>query len=169
MADGTVNDGGYSSNGGIASRSFNLDPDEHIVKIEAIQGDRLNGLRVFTSAGRESEWFGRLFDGQGGRIVEHFSASAENPIVGFERNVHGAWGITCPQIIRVQKLNDPPPNPLPTKSAKSSEVRCPRCIASCMSDRHTKLPILTAPARPGSATTESGGGARPRRRQHRSL
>jgi hypothetical protein len=138
MADGTVKDGGYSSSGGSSASALKLDPDEHIVKIEAVQGDRLNGLRVFTSKGRESHWFGRLFDGRGGRIVELFSASAENPIIDFERDVRGAWGVTCPKIVKVQRLNDPPPArpPLP---AKPSEV-------SCRASHAPRLPLDAAPS-----------------------
>ena len=145
MADGTVKDAGYSSKGGIPSQPFKLDPDEHIVKIEAIQGDRLNGLRVFTSGGRKSEWFGRLFDGQGGRIVEVFAASPENPIVDVERNVLGSWGFSCPKIIRVQRLNDPPPDRTPQRlHTKPSEVSCPRHITST----HSRPSRRTRPSAP---------------------
>ena len=98
MADGAVRNGGYPAETGQLQPTFTLDPDEHIIKLETKQQDAtLVGLRIHTSKGRESQWFG----GQDG-ATEEFSGSAEDPIVGFERRGDGF----CPRIVSIQRLRD---------------------------------------------------------------
>ena len=97
--DGSTNDGGYSSDGGQLQPAFVLEPGERLVRIEAAQSEALHGLRLVTSTGRESPWYGNSARG----TVQVFEGSAENPIVGIER---GAGGI-CPRIVRVIRLATP--------------------------------------------------------------
>ena len=98
MADGAVRNGGHHSETGQPQPTFDLEPDEHIVRLETKQQDaNLFGLRIHTSKGRESPWYG----GQDG-ATEEFSGSAEDPIVGFERRGDGC----CPRIIGIQRLRD---------------------------------------------------------------
>jgi hypothetical protein len=99
MADGSVVNGGYTSAGGRAQPPFELAADETIVRIEAGQTrDALEGLRVRTSKGRESPWFGKQY----GAEVKAFAAEADNPIVGFDRAMVG----TCPPIVGVRLLDE---------------------------------------------------------------
>ena len=98
MADGSVVNGGYSATGGKAQPPFDLEADEGIVRIEAGQGAALEGLRVRTSKGRESPWYGKQF----GAAVKAFVGDAENPIVGFDRGMAGA----CPAIVGVRLLDE---------------------------------------------------------------
>ena len=97
MADGAVHYGGFKSDSGQQQPSFILEPDEHLVKIVARQGDFLSGLQFHTSKGRESIWYG----GPGG-TVEEFTGSSEDPIVSFERNEGGF----CPKLKRVVRLQE---------------------------------------------------------------
>ena len=99
MADGAVADGGHPSRGGSPGPALSLDPDEHIVRLEVGQGGSLDRLRVVTSKGREALWRGN-FD-QAGRSPESYVASAEDPIVAFERGGGGS----CPRITRVLRLS----------------------------------------------------------------
>lgn len=82
MADGTIKNGGYSNDVGQVQPSFDLGPDEHIVRIMTKQlAASLIGFKIITSKGRDSLWYG------GDEwAFEEFVGSAENPIVGFERN-----------------------------------------------------------------------------------
>jgi hypothetical protein len=98
MADGTIKDGGYRSDGGELQPAFDLEPDEHVVGIEAkMTSDslRLAGLRIITSKGREAGWNSEMIV-----ALREFSGSAQNPIVGFER---GSTGF-CPNIHGIQLL-----------------------------------------------------------------
>jgi hypothetical protein len=98
MADGTIENGGHYTDGGMQRPWFDLGPDEHIVRIEARQrAESLVGLRIHTSKGRESEWYGGI-DGD----AEEFVGSAEDPIVGFGREA----GRFCPRLTRVQRLRE---------------------------------------------------------------
>ena len=100
MADGIVENGGHQVNTGRLQPTFTLEPDEHIIKLETKQQDaNLVGLRIHTSKGRESQWYG----GQDG-ATEEFSGSAEDPIVGFERRGDGC----CPRIVGVRRLRARP-------------------------------------------------------------
>ncbi len=98
MADGSVVNGGYASSGGRAQLPFDLAADETIVEIEAGQGKALEGLRLHTSKGRESPWYGKKV----GAAVKVFSTDAGNPIVGFNRGMVGA----CPEIVGVRLLDE---------------------------------------------------------------
>ena len=95
MADGSVKNGGFSTQGGQEQPPFDLGPDEHIVRLEVKQGIYLDGLRIHTSKGRESQWYG----GGGGEETEYVG-SVENPIVGFERSNEAV----CPKISRIERL-----------------------------------------------------------------
>ena len=97
MADGSADNGGFASTGGKPADPFPLAPDEHLVRIEAMQDGALRGVRLHTSKGRESQWYGR----QAGERVE-FAGSAEDPIVGIERAETG----DCPKIAAVTRLRD---------------------------------------------------------------
>ena len=99
MADGSVKNGGFSTQGGQEQPPFDLGPDEHIVRLEVKQGIYLDGLRIHTSKGRESQWYG----GQEG-ATEEFSGSAEDPIVGFERRGDGC----CTRIVGVRRFRARP-------------------------------------------------------------
>ena len=126
MADGSLKNGGYIPAGGNQAPSFGLDPvfildpEENIVRIEVMQGDRLAGLKFYTSRGKESPWFGTK---KGRRKV--FPASAENPIVAIERDGGGI----SPRISKVQRLDGSvmePKDPEPRARAArqpGSEVR----------------------------------------------
>ena len=110
MADGTVRKscGGAAPNPGFGLEApFNLRPDEHIVKIEASQQDRLAGLRFYTSHNRTSPWYGTRRG-----LSREFTASVENPIVGLDRDIAGA----CVRIARAFLLDGSalePANPAP--------------------------------------------------------
>lgn len=95
MADGTIKNGGHVSEGGQIQTPFALEPGEHIVRVEAFQDESLYGLRIHTSKGRESGWYGSH-----NGVPQEFAGSVEDPIVGFER---GAAGV-CPKIVRMQRL-----------------------------------------------------------------
>ncbi len=102
MADGTVKDGGYVTSGGDSSPSFGLDPvftlspDEHIKKIEVAQQDRLAGIRIVSTKGKVSQWYGTK---RGERKT--FIASTDNPIVGIEREAGGV----CTRVLRALRLD----------------------------------------------------------------
>ena len=103
LVDGSVQTDGYSVAGGREQPTFDLDQDEHIVKIECEQEDddpagTLFGLQLFTSSGRISPWYGGR---QGARRI--FEGSEENPIIGIERGGPGGF---CPKIVRVYFFND---------------------------------------------------------------
>ena len=100
MADGTVENGGYYAFGGNQQPTFELEADEYIVRIEARQKDRLNGLKIYTSHGRASEMYGRA-EGD----MEAYKGTAENPIVGIQRD----GPFDCPRIVSVRRLSDPLP------------------------------------------------------------
>ena len=68
------------ANGGKLQPAFNLEPTERLVRLEAAQSEVLHGLRLRTSTGRESPWYGNPNRG----IVQVFEGSAENPIIGVE-------------------------------------------------------------------------------------
>ena len=97
--DGSTNDGGYSSDGGQLQPAFVLEPGERLVRVEAAQSEALHGLRLVTSTGRESPWYGNRNSG----TIHVFEGSAENPIVGIERAV----GSPCPSIVRVVLMEAP--------------------------------------------------------------
>ena len=86
-----------SRTGGSAQPPFDLDHDEHIVRIVAQEGASLDGLAFHTSKGRESQWYGK----RGGHPTE-YKASADDPIVGIERE----GGTFCPRITRVVRLSE---------------------------------------------------------------
>ena len=98
MADGTSKNGGFVSNTVLEYPVFNLEPDEHIVRLETKQGPSLSGLRIHTSKGRESLWYGGS-DGES----EDFRGSTDDPIVGFAR----AAEANSQKIIMIQRLRDP--------------------------------------------------------------
>jgi hypothetical protein len=93
-ADKSVQSWG-SETGGSEAPEFALAPDENIVRIVARQGDSLDGLRFYTSHGRESQWYG----GHGGTQME-FEASPDDPIVALERGSG-----FCPRIVRAIRLS----------------------------------------------------------------
>ena len=99
MADGSIEDGRYSSNGGEPQPPFVLKPGERLVRVEAAQSEALHGLRLVTSTGRESQWYGNPAGGS----VQVFEGSAENPIVGIRRSA--SW-FANPPIAYVIHLND---------------------------------------------------------------
>ena len=94
-ADGSISDGGYVAEGGQIQEVFALEPDERIVRVEADQSETLYGLRIHTSKGRESPWYGSH-----NGVPQEFAGSAEDPIVGFQR---GAEGV-CPKLVTMQRL-----------------------------------------------------------------
>ena len=96
-SDGFSNDGGYSSDGGQLQPAFVLEPGERLVRVEAAQSEALHGLRLVTSTGRESPWYGNSARG----TVQVFEGSAENPIVGIERSP----GSISPRIARAVRLD----------------------------------------------------------------
>ena len=117
MADGAVRNGGYASPGGQPQPTFDLEPDEHVVRLETKQeGANLVGLRIHTSKGRESQWYG----GQDG-TAEEFSGSAEDPIVGFERAADGF----CTKIVRVRRLQDAESAAPKPESDAAAQVQAP--------------------------------------------
>ena len=97
MADGSIKNGGFFSNVGAEQPVFDLEPDEHIVRLETKQGPNLSGLRIHTSKGRESLWYG----GSNGES-EDFLGSADDPIVGFARAAEAYF----PKIIKIQRLQE---------------------------------------------------------------
>ncbi len=68
-------------------------------RLETGQGATLEGVRIRTSKGRESPWYGRQY----GAAVKAFVAEEESPIVGFDRGMSG----DCPPIVGVRLLDDP--------------------------------------------------------------
>ena len=95
-ADGSTQSWG-SETGGCEAPPFDLALDEHIVRVAAQQGDSLDGLRLHTTRGRESQWYG----GRGGRPQE-FAAPPGDPIVALERAPHDF----CPRIARAVRLSE---------------------------------------------------------------
>ena len=109
--DGSSNDGGYSSDGGQLQPAFVLEPGERLVRVEAAQSEALHGLRLVTSTGRESPWYGNSARG----TVQVFEGSAENPIVGIERSA----GRLCPRIARAVRLDGSAVEPKDVQVIKS--------------------------------------------------
>ena len=99
MADGSTDDGGYPSSGGKPQPPFALAAGETLVRLEARHRGGLIGVRLRTSAGRESPWYGR---GDGGEVAV-FEGSADDPIVGLRRSLMGGM---CPNIIEAVRLAD---------------------------------------------------------------
>lgn len=126
MADGNVKTGGYVPPGGNRAPPFGLDPvfvldpEEHVIRIEMSQGEMLSAIKIFTSKGKETQWYGTKI--QKGRL-KVFAASAENPIVSFERDS----GRVCPRITKVQLLDgtiqEPTNQARPKIARKGGEVR----------------------------------------------
>ena len=110
-SDGFSNDGGYSSDGGQLQPAFVLEPGERLVRVEAAQSEALHGLRLVTSTGRESPWYGNSARG----TVQVFEGSAENPIVGIERSA----GRLCPRIARAVRLDGSAVEPKDVQVIKS--------------------------------------------------
>ncbi len=142
MADGTVKSGGYATTGGDANPSFGLDPvfdlspDEHILKIEVFQQDRLAGLRIVSTKGRVSPWYGTQ---RGERKT--FVASANNPIVSIEREV----GQISSRIVRAQRLDGSALEPSSDREKKARAPGAPvrtaltPCAIPCAHCPHARL------------------------------
>ena len=98
MADGSVKNGGFSWSWGQQEPVFDLDSDEHIIKVETkTYKDNLLGIQFQSSKGKVSKWYGNV-DGD----LQEFVGSADNPIVGFERSQTGLY----PRWSRAQMLKD---------------------------------------------------------------
>jgi hypothetical protein len=95
MMDGSIKNGGYSSKASQPEAVFDIEPNDHIVRVEVNQGDSMYGLRIHTNKGRESGWYGLHTE-----VPQVFLASAEDPIVGFERGTEAV----CPKLVRMQRL-----------------------------------------------------------------
>ena len=98
-ADGTSDFGGYSSNGGKFQPSFVLGPEELLVRVEAVQDEVLHALRLATSTGRISQWYGNPTI----QSVQIFEGTLDNPIVGLRRST--SWE-RSPRILHVIHSKD---------------------------------------------------------------